>query len=128
MKVVFESYSITEKETGDTLIYIDRDLYSLPDTIFVGCFTGTEKHCWISFGAEVGAEYLVRVKTHEPDKEWYTKYPRQKDELKYLENAIEKQGKHESIWLGPYTVPDTTNAPEGTVIIRLPEIKLSRLK
>ena len=130
MNVYFESCNpVTDKETGDTIHCLDFELFSLPDTTLVESFYSVPGGLSTStVETSAGTQYLVRVKTCEPLREWYVDHGFE-DMLEGIEKYVrEVQGQHEELWLGPFTVPDTANTPEGAVKFELPKITLSRAK
>ena len=129
MKVRFQANLVVcDKETGDTIRLVDRDLFALPDTTDMGnLYSCNIPKLIIQIEAPAGAKFLVRVRTHVPNKKWYQS-PEGQKEYDRLVKHIEKQGQHETVWLGPFTIPDKANTPEGIVVIEFPDVKLSRVK
>lgn len=130
MHVYFLSCNpVTDNESGDTIQCLDFDLFSLPDSTLIGnFFTVPGGLSTEVVEASAGTQFLVRVKTCEPIREWYIDHGME-DMLDSLEKYVsEVQGQHETLWLGPFTVPDTANTPEGAVKFELPKIKLIRVK
>jgi len=130
MKICFKSCNpVTDKETGDTIHCLDFELFSLPDTILIENFYTVPDGLGTStIEAFAGSQFLVRVKTCEPIREWYVNHGME-DMLEAIEKYVrDVQGQHEELWLGPFTVADTANTPEDTVRIDLPKISLSRIK
>lgn len=131
MKVRFDANAIVrDKETGDTIHFVDHELFSLPDTTNLGnLYTAVPPNkLIIGVEAPVGSKFLIRVRTHVPDKKWYETPEKQKEYGYLVKYLKEVQGQHETVWLGPFTVPDTTNTSDGAVKFILPDVKLTRVK
>lgn len=130
MHVLFVSRLRAEdKETGEKIKFVDRKLYSLPDTTYIGDFYGIAPEGYLSYGRHIdaapGSQFLVRASTMNPQRRYCHDDNEYETLVKYIK---EKQGLHETIWLGPFTIPDTVNTYYGIVKIMIQDIRLKRLK
>lgn len=129
MRVFFVNSSIaTDYQTGERIHYLDRCLYSLPDTTFIGDFYGVRDNDKYALGrmidANVGTQFIISVGTMDCQRHQY----HDEEQRKSFEESVKKQGKHETVWFGPYTIPDTVNTDYGVVKIIIPEVRLTRVK